>query len=653
MSIRPNTTLPPWADTGDQIQPANADISIGFPHTDVKPTRQTMNWALNYASNGVLYLASRGLPEWDTATAYQAGDVCRSKGKFYSASASNSNKEPSVSPTAWTLLYVFKSDIDPLYLTPAQAAATYLTQASAASTYETIIAANAAHNNLQAQINAIGQPGGGSFVQSDWNATAPNPATILNKPPITYTAGVMTLGATASVVVAPLLRINSPDASQSFSISVDNTGSVNVTGNTIRFVTPSAAFYCPYIVSTGAFQITDTPGTTPATRTHGEIQLQPGSVNSTGWIGFALPNVTWAWIVQASAAHALSWASSFADGTFDITGSDSGLRIISKDTTSLLQVSAAGGADPLLHSSTKRIKTDSALVLPSPIVDHGCIQFGSPPIVSMWAGYPGSLQNFFLNSGIHYDGTDWWASAASGCYMEFGAPPAGLLSFSTVTGLTVGQKATGFVNVFKIDWSGNVDLRGGSLLIESPDFVNHLTINVNSGAGHPTMVSTTGFITITATIVAQGVQSTGGIVSASPDWTRSLTLSTAAGGDPTFNSSTGVIKSNCAITVTSDYRIKRNIESLDAALAVVMELDPVAFDYADSFPSDKQRHLGFIAHDVQRFLPGAVCGEKDAVNKDGDAVLQTIRTDDIVALLTRAVQELSNRVATLEENLSK
>jgi Chaperone of endosialidase len=649
MSTRPNTTLPAWADTGDQIQPALADISTGFPHTDVKPTRQTMNWVLNFATNGVLYLASRGLPDWDSATAYQAGDVARSKSKFYCASASNSNKEPSVSPSSWTLLYVFKSDIDPLYLTPAQAAATYLTQAAAASTYETIVAANAAHNNLQQQINAIGTPGGGSFVQSDWNATAPNPATILNKPPITYTAGVMTLGATSSVVAVPSLRINSPDATQSFSVSVDNTGSVNVTGNTIRFVTPSAAFYCPYIVSTGAFQITDTPGTTPATRTHGEIQLQPGSVNSTGWIGFALPNVVWAWIVQASAAHALSWTSSFADGTFDIAGSNSGLRVFSQDGSRDLQISCTNGADPLLHSTTARIKTDSALVLPSPIVDHGCIQFGSPPIVSMWAGYPGSLQNFFLNSGIHYDGTDWWASATSGCYMEFGAPPAGLLSFSTVTGLTVGAKATGFVNVFKIDWSGNVDMRGGSLMIESPDFANHLTINVNPGAGHPTIVSTTGYITVTATVVAQALQATEGFTAASPEWDRSLTISTPSGGNPTFNSSTGVIDSNCAITVVSDYRIKREVTTVDDALSVVMDLRPVFFRYAAKFPSDGKQHAGFIAHELQNVWPGAVYGEKDAVTKDGDDKLQTIRTDDIVALLTRAVQELSMRVSTLEE----
>ena len=211
MITRPNTTLPPWGDTGDKIQPVAPDIATGFPHTDIKPTRQTMNWALNYASNASLYLTLRGIPDWDASSNYIPGDVCRSKGKFYSATNNTTNQEPSISPAQWQLLYVFQSDLNTLFLTPSQISQTYLTQNSASSTYETIAQANSSHSNLQNQINAITTitgkgylPGPGISittdgsgnnyinntavqVNADWNASS-GPAQIINKPPIQWDA---------------------------------------------------------------------------------------------------------------------------------------------------------------------------------------------------------------------------------------------------------------------------------------------------------------------------------------------------------------------------------------------------------------------------------------------------------------------------------
>jgi hypothetical protein len=102
------------------------------------------------------------------------------------------------------------------------------------------------------------------------------------------------------------------------------------------------------------------------------------------------------------------------------------------------------------------------------------------------------------------------------------------------------------------------------------------------------------------------------------------------------------------ISLTSDYRVKENVESLDSALALVMKLRPVCFDYRniedDLFRSDHVRHLGFLAHEVQELVPGAVNGEKDALTVDGKIQPQSMNTMDLIALLTRAVQELSTKV---------
>ena len=105
------------------------------------------------------------------------------------------------------------------------------------------------------------------------------------------------------------------------------------------------------------------------------------------------------------------------------------------------------------------------------------------------------------------------------------------------------------------------------------------------------------------------------------------------------------------ITVTSDYRLKENIEVFANALPLVMRLRPVLFDWRDIqddiFKSDNVRHLGFLAHEVGEVLPSATTGEKDALTSDGKIQPQSLVDRELIALLCRAVQELAERVETL------
>jgi len=105
------------------------------------------------------------------------------------------------------------------------------------------------------------------------------------------------------------------------------------------------------------------------------------------------------------------------------------------------------------------------------------------------------------------------------------------------------------------------------------------------------------------------------------------------------------------INITSDYRIKKNVVTQTAnAVDRINALRTVLYEIADieMFKGDGTVREGFIAHELAAVIPGAVDGVKDGLTSDGKIQPQTLRLDPIIAVLTKAVQELSARVAALE-----
>jgi hypothetical protein len=91
-----------------------------------------------------------------------------------------------------------------------------------------------------------------------------------------------------------------------------------------------------------------------------------------------------------------------------------------------------------------------------------------------------------------------------------------------------------------------------------------------------------------------------------------------------------------AYSVTSDYRLKTDIVGLTGSLDRISQLKPCEFTWKDS----GLRCEGFIAHELQDFVPTAVAGEKDAVEEDGSIKAQCVDLAKVVPLLTAAIQEL-------------
>jgi len=108
----------------------------------------------------------------------------------------------------------------------------------------------------------------------------------------------------------------------------------------------------------------------------------------------------------------------------------------------------------------------------------------------------------------------------------------------------------------------------------------------------------------------------------------------------TFVGSISVTTSSTAYNTSSDYRLKENIAPMTGALAVVGQLKPCIY----TWKADGSSGQGFIAHELQTVVPDAVCGEKDAIDKDGNPEYQGVDTSFLVATLTAAIQELNAKV---------
>jgi hypothetical protein len=120
-------------------------------------------------------------------------------------------------------------------------------------------------------------------------------------------------------------------------------------------------------------------------------------------------------------------------------------------------------------------------------------------------------------------------------------------------------------------------------------------------------------------------------------------------GAITYNGSAGV-----SYATTSDYRLKENIEEISDSISRVKKLKPCRFN----FTAEKNRVVdGFIAHEVQKVVPEAVHGKKDALQEDGSIDAQTLEVSRLIPVLTKALQEaiikieeLELRIQTIENN---
>ena len=118
---------------------------------------------------------------------------------------------------------------------------------------------------------------------------------------------------------------------------------------------------------------------------------------------------------------------------------------------------------------------------------------------------------------------------------------------------------------------------------------------------------------------------------------------------------TGGVVSCGSLDNRSDERLKENITPLGDSLNTLNQLRPVTFNLTkDVFAGED--FAGFIAQEVKTVFPVAVRGNEneteDVLNEDGEVtkkpVYMGIKMMEMIALLTKSIQELSAKVTALE-----
>ena len=125
--------------------------------------------------------------------------------------------------------------------------------------------------------------------------------------------------------------------------------------------------------------------------------------------------------------------------------------------------------------------------------------------------------------------------------------------------------------------------------------------------------------------------------------TGTARISTASGD---ISSSSGNIKTStgfmeaASFNATSDYRIKQNVQSIDAS-DTILNLNPQKY-----LKNDKLEY-GFLAHEIQETFPTLVTGEKDGKE------MQTLNYLGLISILVKDVQRLHQKINELENIILK
>ena len=106
--------------------------------------------------------------------------------------------------------------------------------------------------------------------------------------------------------------------------------------------------------------------------------------------------------------------------------------------------------------------------------------------------------------------------------------------------------------------------------------------------------------------------------------------------------------SSVGFGVGSDYRLKQNIKDYKKGLHNISNLRPVTYQMK-SHPDETLR--GFIAHEVEDYIPSAVQGIKDGVDKNGEDIMQTLIKGEFITDIVSAIKELKNEVDSLRAEI--
>ncbi|MDA7584155.1 tail fiber domain-containing protein [Luminiphilus sp.] len=114
-----------------------------------------------------------------------------------------------------------------------------------------------------------------------------------------------------------------------------------------------------------------------------------------------------------------------------------------------------------------------------------------------------------------------------------------------------------------------------------------------------------------------------------------------------------VIEGEVAFTSSSDARLKDSITSVSDGLALINDLNPVSYHRTNNPESDIE--MGLLAQEVAAALQKHGLGNSGMVHQPNEDAYMSLRYNDLLAPMIRAIQELDTQhqkeVASLREQL--
>ena len=127
--------------------------------------------------------------------------------------------------------------------------------------------------------------------------------------------------------------------------------------------------------------------------------------------------------------------------------------------------------------------------------------------------------------------------------------------------------------------------------------------------------------------------------------------STAVPGYRFYIGAGGTISAiSTTISAISDQRLKENIRDLDNGLATILALKPRKFDWKEGKGKDIKNDRGFIAQEFEQVLPDLIDQWKDEP-PEGEEPYKAVRAD-LIPILVKAIQELSQEIETLKQKVN-
>jgi hypothetical protein len=166
-------------------------------------------------------------------------------------------------------------------------------------------------------------------------------------------------------------------------------------------------------------------------------------------------------------------------------------------------------------------------------------------------------------------------------------------------------------------WASRVDSVGSYQIRDATAGADRLTVDINGNVG----IGTT-----------------------SPDMLLSVGSATPVGSVAHFENSTGscyINPTGTSLTCNSDARLKTNVSKLSDSLglAALMQLDPVTFNWIRGEATGTPTHTGFIAQEVQRYMP-------DLITEASDGYL-SMNYAGLTPYLVKALQEVNLNIETI------